>query len=445
VIRLQKEKSIKKTNKVTKSNDLIQSTHRLTLQENRIISTLISMIEPTDKHFQIYKFSVKDFQDMIGVKGNMHAYIKRIVTGLQEKTLAIPTGDSTLVVNWLASAEYFDNDGYIELEISNKLKPYLLGLKERFTSYHLQYILRLNSFYSMRLYELLKQYQFIKFNKKQTELDALRNWLGFIDEYKEKYIQYGHFNAKVLKVAEKEINEKTDITFSYKEIKKGKKVVAIEFTIQNKGSHYIEPQDNGEAESNLKNEVDHKNALLTLGVSSLQIKRILNEIPLNQIERNIDLAIRKRVLGEIDKNIGGFTYKAIMDDYASNEEQAKKKPIRQEKIPESIVKGDEEERIITNGTLAEKQQLYLANQGSQEEQEKRLLKMYDLKIRLAKSLLDIGEKEEQGKQQLREEFEKDINNRLTLQLPLLKEEDFKDLLLRQIYVEIFAEVLEPIN
>jgi hypothetical protein len=445
VIMLEKQKSLRKTNKVTKSNDLIQSTHRLTLQENRIISTLISMVEPTDEHFKIYKFSVKEFQDMIGVKGNMHDYLKRIVTGLQEKTLEIPTGESTLVVNWLASAEYFD-DGFIELEISNKLKPYLLGLKERFTSYHLQYIIKLNSFYSMRLYELLKQYQFIKYNNKRVELDTLRNWLGFIDKDREKYIQYGHFNAKVLKVAEKEINEKTDITFSYTEIKEGRKVVAIEFKIQSKVASSIETGNKGLP--NPENEKDLKTKLLSLGVSNLQIKKILYEIPEEQIIRNIAYVISKKEIGEI-KKLGGFTYKAIIEDYASSEvnmnKGKEKKPIRKEIIPDSILKGDEEDRVKANGSLEERQNLFLAKKGSQEEFEKTLLKLYDIKIRLAKSLLEIEEKEELGKQQLREAFEQDIHERLSLLLPLINVEDFKDSMLREIYNEVLIKKFEPIT
>lgn len=226
-----KENQLSVLNKVTKANDLIQATYQLTLQEHRIIATLISMIQPTDKHFQIYKFGVKEFANMVGVKGDMYTYIKKIVTDLQEKTLEIPTKNSTLVVNWLASAEYFDKEGYIELEISSKLKPYLLELRERFTSYQLQYVLRLSSNYSVRLYELLKQYQFTQHKTRIIELQVLREWLGLVDENQEKYSQYGHFKSKVLNVAKKNINEKTDIAFDFEEIKGGKKVTKIKFKL----------------------------------------------------------------------------------------------------------------------------------------------------------------------------------------------------------------------
>ncbi|NGY80989.1 replication initiation protein [Bacillus megaterium] len=46
-----------------------------------------------------------------------------------------------------------------------------------------------------------------------------------------KYKQYGHFKSKVLAVAQKEINNKTDIHFEFVEIKTGRKVTSIEFII----------------------------------------------------------------------------------------------------------------------------------------------------------------------------------------------------------------------
>ncbi|WP_051239999.1 replication initiation protein [Pontibacillus halophilus] len=226
----------KVTNKVTKSNELIESTYKLTLQEHRIISSLISLVQPSDQHFQLYRFKVKDFAEMIGVKGDMYTYIKKIVTDLQEKTVSIPTEKSTLVVNWLASAEYFDKEGEVELEISNKLKPYLLELKERFTTYHLQHILHLSSAHSVRIYELLKQYQYIRTKQREISLQTLREWLGFVDENAGKYKQYGHFKNKILKVAQKELSEHTDISFEFEEIKEGRKVVGIRFFIKSNKS-----------------------------------------------------------------------------------------------------------------------------------------------------------------------------------------------------------------
>jgi len=52
------------------------------------------------------------------------------------------------------------------------LKPYILDIKERYTKYFYQSITGLNSMYSVRLYELLKQYEFRK--SKNFEIDEFR-------------------------------------------------------------------------------------------------------------------------------------------------------------------------------------------------------------------------------------------------------------------------------
>lgn len=414
------------------------------------------MIEPSDEHFQIYKFSVKDFQDMVGVKGNMHTYIKRIVTGLQEKTVTIPTKNSTLVVNWLASAEYFDQEGYIELEISNKLKPYLLGLKERFTSYHLQYILKLNSFYSMRLYELLKQYQFIKNSQIRIDLDVLRDWLGLIEDDKEKYKQFGHFNAKVLKIAEAEINEKTDVFFSYQPIKQARKVVAIEFTIKRKEDLVTPSQiightlplsfndEDGQGKFDLLPEdtKEFHEPLLSLGVSKKQIEKILISFPPEQIQKNIDYVIKKRKDGSITKSLGGFTYKAITEDWAALEESVaaglptnkQYSKTRTELIPDWFDEVREQDRIRKEGTLEEKRQLYWSQFKSQEDYETYLDKVVNLNERLSKPRL-AG---------IKNILLKDMERRKELEIDLIKPEEFIHNEFREMYKEALEHEKEPV-
>lgn len=51
------------------------------------------------------------------------------------------------------------------------------------------------------------------------------------DNEEEKYAQYGHFKARVLQTAQKELKQKTDIYFTFEEVKENKKVVAITFQI----------------------------------------------------------------------------------------------------------------------------------------------------------------------------------------------------------------------
>jgi plasmid replication initiation protein len=138
-------------------------------------------------------------------------------------------GEQYLKTHWVQSAQYTVSGGYVDVTFDPKLKPFFLHLKEKFTTYKLNNVTQLRSAYSIRIYELLKQYQGI--GKRTITIEALRNMLGI--ELKE-YERYNDFKRYVLQVAHKEINEKTDILFEYREIKLSRKVNELEFTITKK-------------------------------------------------------------------------------------------------------------------------------------------------------------------------------------------------------------------
>lgn len=215
-----------KNNKITKSNSFVEARYKLSLAEQRLVLSVISQIEPEDEDFNTYSINVSDFIELAGVRNkNAYSQMKKITDSLQTKLIIINKGDSELRATWFSTAEYFKGKGYVEVEISPKLKPYLLKLKERFTTYKLKTVMQLKSIYSIRIYELLKQYE--KIGKRVFVVDDLKEKLGV----EEKYSLYGDFKKKILQVAEKELAEKTDIYFTFKEIKEGRKVVFVEFNI----------------------------------------------------------------------------------------------------------------------------------------------------------------------------------------------------------------------
>lgn len=90
------------------------------------------------------------------------------------------------------------------------------GAEDFFTSYLLEQTANMDSIYSVRLYELLVQWVAAK-NTPLFELEKFRNQLGIeAHEYK----RMGNFKLRVLDLAVKEINEKSDIKVSYSQVKK---------------------------------------------------------------------------------------------------------------------------------------------------------------------------------------------------------------------------------
>lgn len=216
---------------VTQGNNLIEARHKkpLTAREQKIILTMVSMIEPSDKDFKDYMISIRDFHEMLGLEGREHyTEIKSVVESLMTKVVEIPLEDKGwLMTHWVSTARYIDGSGVIQLRFAPELKPYLLQLKTVFTSYKLNNILSLKSVYAIRLYELMKKWQQVA--QWKCSIDSLREKLGASNK---SYNLYGNFKNKILIPAIKELNEQTDLFIRYTEVKKGRKVDAIEFIIR---------------------------------------------------------------------------------------------------------------------------------------------------------------------------------------------------------------------
>lgn len=215
---------------VTQSNNLIEARHvkPLSAREQKIILTMVSMIQPNDKDFKEYRVSIQEFSEMLGLKGHAkYEEIKEVALRLQEKTIFIPDADGFVTTNWVASQRYKKGEGVIVLSFSPYLKPYLLQLKNQFTSYKLSNILSLGSGYSIRLYELMKKWQHL--GKWECPVEELKPRIGAVAK---SHSAYGNFKSKALLPAIEEVNKKTDLHISFKELKVGRKIDQIEFTIR---------------------------------------------------------------------------------------------------------------------------------------------------------------------------------------------------------------------
>ncbi|HFK1748895.1 TPA: replication initiation protein [Bacillus cereus] len=217
---------IKENNIVSKSNTLIEANSRLNLVEQKILLCLASNIEPNDRDFKTYTFSIKHFHNLLGLNGSTkYSELSKITKELLSKVIEIRTGEELIQVSWLSSAIYNRNKGTIDMRFDPLLKPFLLELSSKFTSYRLANVIKLKSTYAIRIYELLKQYEDLK--ERTISLENLRYYLDAMDIYP----NYANFKQRVLKPSKKELNQNTDISFEFEEIKLGRKVQKIKFII----------------------------------------------------------------------------------------------------------------------------------------------------------------------------------------------------------------------
>lgn len=216
---------------IVKHNDFIEAKYNLTLTELKIIAKLSSMIQKDDNEITCYKFSLQSLIEELNLGKENYTHLIDSLDRLLTRIIIIKKLDSNtfLKTTFLSSTEYFLDDSTVELSFDKKLKPYLLQLKNNFTMYQFENVVALSSFYAIRIYELCKQYETIK--ERTIEIKELKE---ILDVKVKSYNIYNNFKQKVLEIAEREINEKTDINISFEEIKTGRKVTSIKFIIKSK-------------------------------------------------------------------------------------------------------------------------------------------------------------------------------------------------------------------
>lgn len=225
------EKSI-----VVQSNKLIEAHYkqRYTVQEQRTVLWLISEIHKEDyilaKNYEYKKIeiSARKYADLMGIPvKDVYRDAQKIADGLGGKRFTIKNEVGWENFGWMSSMKYRTRESVIEASITPEIIPYIIDLKEKFTAFRLENILYLRSTHAIKLYQLLAQYK--AFGERIITVDDLRSMLGLLNL--KKYTQYGAIKEKILEISKREINKKTDISFSYIGIKQSRKVTAIKFKI----------------------------------------------------------------------------------------------------------------------------------------------------------------------------------------------------------------------
>ena len=191
---------------------------------------VISNIEPTDTELQTYRVSIKELAEIIGITNkDFYDRMRQTTKKVMGRVIEIEEGEQLLQIPLINRAVYHKRSGTVDVRIDEDLKQYLLQLRDNFTSVRLKYVFRLASTYSIRIYELLVQYQQVR--RRTVTVGDLRRMLD-IDP--EKYSLWADFERRVLGAAVKEINEKTDLKCRYKKVKQGRNITEIEFTFRSK-------------------------------------------------------------------------------------------------------------------------------------------------------------------------------------------------------------------
>lgn len=241
---------------VVKSNDLVLKTrYDFTLNEQKTLAYICSLIKPVqakENHFILdYEFEILDYIRLLELEDNGKLYneIKATLKGLRDKSIWITLKDSSeTTVGWLSKVWTNKRSGKVKVRLDEDLVPYLFNLREKYLSYGLYNILCMKSQYSIRVYEILKAYYNLKIGQivPRSQTEKIKNmpiiWIIELEDLKKQlmvdsiksYKNFNLFKTKVLEIAQREINELTDINIYFEPITKGRKVVKVKFHINQK-------------------------------------------------------------------------------------------------------------------------------------------------------------------------------------------------------------------
>lgn len=215
------------------ANDIIKGKQSMTLQTARLIRLLVTQIAERDKDLKTYTCKITDLAKFLNIdSSNLYRDIRGICECAMKSIVYIGTSNPKEpweMFHWVSTAKY-DGKGTLTLRLSDEIKPYVLELEKWFTQYKLKNILEFNSYYAIRLYELIKCEDGATGNMQselEFEIEELRQYFDCENKYK----PFANFKKNTIEVAVREINEKSDIWLKPTYKKWGRAYTRVSFEI----------------------------------------------------------------------------------------------------------------------------------------------------------------------------------------------------------------------
>lgn len=301
-------------NWVVMQNRIEQCFHKMTLDEKRLLilaSPTARMIDATEK--DAIEITAEQFANECGIKvSSAYKQLEVASKNLLNRSFSYRNERGKRVgVTWVIRAVY--EEGYISVcfpdEVLIMLKAF--DSSNPFTKYKKEDVLLLKGEYSIDLYHLVKKYEGL--GTFQVTLEDYKMELGLPKSYN----RINNLKARALEPAVDEINEKTDINITYENVKRGRTVTGLKFTVKPKAK----PKKTLEAKRD-----QHTADMFTIdGLNDAQLARITRDqrfksdynhliSPTSPINQDPTLWVTEMV-GRIKSNPDAFNKKRPIREY----------------------------------------------------------------------------------------------------------------------------------
>jgi plasmid replication initiation protein len=212
---------------VEAKNEAMRAKMPYSTLEQKVAALVIACVNPKDDKLKKYTFQTIEILRLLKLGKNYQA-LYEITEGLLKNPIIIKKPDGGIYQsNIIADADYSDDRSSVTFTIAETMQKYLIQITQgEYTRFYLSNILGLTSKYSIAMYRFLKSFEVQKCVTKPIE--ELKFSLGMEST---DYEGFGEFKRRVLDMAQEELEEKTDIRFTYTTETKRKKVLKLTFTV----------------------------------------------------------------------------------------------------------------------------------------------------------------------------------------------------------------------
>jgi len=189
-----------------------------------------------------YLLTAKEFSEVFNTDiHNSYRILNKACRKLMKTDLSLSRNESAELwqINICSMAKYNKKEGYVSIQFTDSIMPYLSQVKEKFILYNLKEIANFGSIYTTRLYELIQEFKDTGYMIKSVE--RLRDIFAVGESLK----RYNDFKRYTFDHACQEINENYRINLGYEEIKEGRKVVAVKFIFKKTGIYKVTNRKTG--------------------------------------------------------------------------------------------------------------------------------------------------------------------------------------------------------
>ncbi len=187
----------------------------LTVLERKIMYLVLNQLSVTGDNPTTFTIVVSDI-------GRCTVQINDALKRLEKRRHVYVDNDKKRhTIPIIGEVEYLKYKGLINIELHKKMVDYLVkhSMDQGYTSFRTDTAMMLSSMYSQKLYEILSSWK-----QKKTlviNVDELQAQMCATNK------SYGEFKRSCLLLAMKEINEKTEIEFTFQEKKRGRRVFQL--------------------------------------------------------------------------------------------------------------------------------------------------------------------------------------------------------------------------